>query len=165
MNKAFPILFLSILLVASGCQLLQQQGDDAFVLPTLIPTAAVLVATLEPEPDPLIGENGLPITNTPPPLTETPTLTPSPDPRTPTSTPTPDYSIVAAINITTLTRDEYAAGETVTLSGRATLRSDQRLIASLNQPDGTLLTAASVETLNFGSWEVTLPISDTLGGH
>lgn len=169
--RNYLILFstLSIFTLLTACQG-STASDTVSVsagLPTLLPTAALLAPTLESESNEETGiaANGLPITNTPIPPTETPTETPTPDPRTPTATPTPDYSINPAVNITALTKDSYLAGETITLSGRATFRSDQTLHAVLFELDGTEVSEAEMDNLSFGSWEATLNIPETISGH
>ena len=167
--SGYWLLFTVHCLLLAGCQLAPSEP-----LPTLLPTAAVLIDTpdadgegIVSESTPGVGENGLPITNTPPPVTPTPSLTPTRDPTLPTEAPpteTPDYSIEPALNITTLIQDRYPAGEPITLSGLAILRSDQRLVTGLVSLDGQSLVEQTVaaDRLEFGAWEVTLPISRTV---
>lgn len=168
---AYRLLFTVTALLLSACQLMPSEP-----LPTLLPTAAVLIDTPDASGEGIVseatagvGENGLPITNTPPPATATPSLTPTRDPTLPTAAPpteTPDYSIEPALNMTTLIQDRYPAGEPITLSGLAILRSDQRLVAGLVSLDGQSLVEQTVEAnqLEFGAWQVTLPVSRTISG-
>ena len=161
---SYFIAMTSCVLLIIGCS---GGGSDSDVvsieLPTVQSTAAVVLpATHTPEPtDPSLG---LPATFTPAPPEPTFTPTATRDASLPTETPTPDMRITAEVNLTTGLRDPFVMGETIQISGRAQLRSDQRMEAALVSLDGRVLAAELVEVGQFNTWEANLTVPNQLSG-
>lgn len=78
--------------------------------------------------------------------------------------PTPDLSIEPAVNITNSGDKSGKAGELLVVAGRAARRSDQRLEISLVTLDGRELLTQSIDELDFGAWDVSIPLPETFSG-